>query len=76
MKTDTREKLIQDVQDGPSRRGFLLAVGWIGFLFFSFLAGLLTMVDFYKPKVLFGPSNNLKQAIPMSIRWARSARGG
>ena len=78
MKTDTREKLIQDVQDGPSRRGFLLAVGWIGFLFFSFLAGLLTMVDFYKPKVLFGPSNKFKAGYPdeypvgkVSTRWMK-----
>ena len=78
MESDNKEKLMQDVQDKPSRRGFLLVVGWVGFLFFSLVAGLLTMVDFFKPKVLFGPSSRFKAGFPdeypvgkVSTRWMK-----
>src|SRR4030067_3268389 len=74
----TDKKVTKDVLDKPARRGFLLVVGWVGFLFFCLVAGLLTMVDFFKPKVLFGPSTRFKAGFPdeypvgkVSTRWMK-----
>ena len=78
MESDNKNKSITDVREEPSRRRFMLIVGWIGFLFTSFLVSLLTLVDFYKPKVLFGPSSKFKAGYPdeypagkVSTRWMK-----
>lgn len=72
------KKVTVDIIDNPARRKFLLIIGWVGFLFFSLVAGLLTMVDFFKPKVLFGPSSKFKAGYPdeylmgkVSTRWMK-----
>lgn len=72
------KKLTVDIIDKPARRGFMLIIGWVGFLFFSLVAGLLSVVDFYKPKVLFGPSSRFKAGFPdeypvgkVSTRWMK-----
>ncbi|HHT9113969.1 MAG: ubiquinol-cytochrome c reductase iron-sulfur subunit [Planctomycetes bacterium] len=72
------KKLTVDIIDKPARRGLLLIIGWVGFLFFSLVAGLLTTVDFFKPKVIFGPSSRFKAGFPdeylvgkVSTRWMK-----
>ncbi|MFQ5956186.1 MAG: ubiquinol-cytochrome c reductase iron-sulfur subunit [Candidatus Brocadiales bacterium] len=74
-----REKeIIVGILDRLSRRWILLLIGWAGFLFFSGLATLLTMVDFFKPKVIFGPSKRFKAGLPdeypvgkVSTKWMK-----
>lgn len=47
-----------------SRRWLLLIIGWMGFLFASGASALLTFIDFYKPKVIFGPLQRFKAGYP------------
>lgn len=74
-----REKeIIVGVLDKLSRRWILLIIGWAGFLFFSGATTLLIMLDFFKPKVIFGPSGRFKAGCldeypvnKVSTRWTK-----
>lgn len=79
LRESNREKeIIYGVLDTLSRRWMLLIIGWAGFLFFSGIATLLTMLDFFKPKVIFGPSSKFKAGVPdeyevgkVSTKWKK-----
>ncbi|MEE9200262.1 MAG: ubiquinol-cytochrome c reductase iron-sulfur subunit [Candidatus Brocadiales bacterium] len=77
--SDTEKKVVQGILGTLSRRWMLLIVGWVGFLTFAGLVTLLTIVDFLKPKVFFGPSSKFKAGFPdeyqpgkVSIRWMKA----
>lgn len=67
--------------DAFSRRVVLLIIGWVGFLFVTGIASVLTFIDFYKPKVIFGPSQRFKAGHPeeytvgiVSTKWLNEQR--
>lgn len=64
-----------------SRRMVLLIIGWAGFLFVAGITSVLTFIDFYKPKVIFGPSQRFKAGHPeeytmgtVSTKWISEQR--
>ncbi len=78
-ESDREKQAVIKILDTLSRRGVLLIIGWAGFLFFCGVATLLTLLDFFKPKVLFGPSSRFKAGYPeeylrgkVSTRWMGS----
>ncbi|MFQ5862650.1 MAG: ubiquinol-cytochrome c reductase iron-sulfur subunit [Candidatus Brocadiales bacterium] len=77
-----REKeVVYTVLDTLSRRWMLLIIGWAGFLFVAGITTLLTFIDFYKPKVIFGPSKRFRAGFPeeypvdtVSTKWMAEQR--
>lgn len=63
-KPKKQKKVVTAIRDFLSRRWLLLAIGWAGFLFVSGITTVLTVIDFWKPKVVFGPSKRFKAGYP------------
>ncbi|HLA38213.1 MAG TPA: ubiquinol-cytochrome c reductase iron-sulfur subunit [Candidatus Brocadiales bacterium] len=80
-ESDREKRVVITVMDFLSRRWLLLIIGWAGFLFVAGITTLLTFIDFYKPKVIFGPAMRFKAGYPeeyplgeVSTRWMAEQR--
>jgi cytochrome b6-f complex iron-sulfur subunit len=80
-ESDREKRTVINVLDFLSRRWLLLVIGWVGFLLVSGIATLLTLIDFYKPKVIFGPAQRFRAGYPgeypvgeVSTKWMAEQR--
>lgn len=74
-------RLVIKTLDNYTRRTVLLIIGWVGFLIVAGITIIVTFIDFYKPKVIFGPSQRFKAGYPeeymvgtVSTKWLNEQR--